>query len=88
MLWYKRGMRDWTPKEIRQLRQAMGLSQKKFAEILGVTEQFIYYLERGVRIATKPFRLLLDCIAEKHLKENEKGKESEKKHGKGTIQKR
>lgn len=81
-------MKEWTPKEIRSLRQALKLSQKAFGDLIGVTRNFIYYLEKGVRTPTKPFRLLLECIEEKYLKENEKGKESDKKHGKRHIQKR
>ena len=81
-------MKEWTPEEIRSLRQALKLSQKAFGDLIGVTRNFIYYLEKGVRTPTKSFRLLLECIKEKYLKENEKGKERDKKHGKGTIQKR
>jgi DNA-binding transcriptional regulator YiaG len=76
-------MRGWTPEEIKRLRQAMGLTQKEFGVLLGVTRNFIYYLERGERKPSKTFKLLLECIEEKHLT----GKESEKGHGKRNLQK-
>lgn len=72
-------MKDWTPEEIRHLRHSIGLTQRKFADLLGVTEQFIYYLERGMRTPKKPFKLLLDCIEEKQLKKRKVG---EKRYGK------
>jgi DNA-binding transcriptional regulator YiaG len=77
-------MKEWTPEEIKRLRQAMGLTQKEFGGLLGVTRNFIYYLERGERKPSKTFKLLLECIEEKHLT----GKESEKGHGKRNLQKR
>lgn len=54
----------------------MNLSQKAFGELLGVTRNYIYYLEKGVKEPSKTLKLLLDCI------EKEKGKGGEKKHGK------
>ncbi len=55
----------------------MNLSQKAFGELLGVTRNYIYYLEKGVKEPSKTLKLLLDCI------EKEKGKEV-KKHGKAS----
>ena len=51
-----------------------GLSQHKFAPILGVTRTYVYYLERGEREPSNTLRLLLNCVEERH-KANEKGKE-------------
>jgi DNA-binding transcriptional regulator YiaG len=58
-------MKSWTREEIRELRNGMGLSQRAFSEFLGVTEQYIYYLERGVREPSQTLRLLLDCVEER-----------------------
>lgn len=71
-------MKEWTPAEIRKLRKGLNLYQKDLALLLGVTEQHIYYLERGARESSKTLRLLLDCV------EKEKGKETVK-HGKGNL---
>ena len=76
-------MTNWTPQEIKELRQKMTLSQKAFADRLGITRNFVYYLERGEREPSKTLRLLLDCVANQ-FNENEKGKES-KNHGEGPV---
>jgi DNA-binding transcriptional regulator YiaG len=68
-------MRQWTKEEIKGLRKAKGFSQKAFAREIGVTEHYVYYLERGMREPSQTLRLLLDCIEEK---QTGKGKESEK----------
>lgn len=66
-------MKNWTPKEIKELKSNFGLSQKKLSELLGVTRIHIYYLEKGVREPSKTLKLLLDCVEEKlKRKENEK----------------
>lgn len=70
-------MKNWTPKEIKTLREKHGLSQPAFGNLLGVTGNYIYLLEKEVKTPSKTLRLLLDCI-EKQFKENEKGKESKK----------
>lgn len=84
-------MRNWIPKEVKNFKRKYGLSQKQLSELLGVSRIHIYYLEKGVREPSKTLRLLLDCI-ERQLseirgggKENEKGKESDKKHGKRHL---
>lgn len=77
-------MKNWTSKEIKTLREKHSLSQPAFGNLLGVTGNYIYLLEKGVKTPSKTLRLLLDCI-EKQFKENEKGKESDKKHGKRHL---
>ena len=72
-------MKLWTPKDIKALRKVNRLSQRVLSELLGVTENYVYLLEKGVRTPSKTLRLLLESI-EKQL--NEKRKESDKKHGK------
>jgi DNA-binding transcriptional regulator YiaG len=66
-------MREWTPKEIKRLKQTLKLSQKAFGNLLGVTRQYIYYLERGERLPNKTLKLLLDCVEER-TKKTKKGK--------------
>ena len=73
-------MRNWTPDDIFKLRSKMNLSQPAFGNLLGVTGNYVYLLEKGVKQASKTLMLLLDCI-EKQFKENERGKESDR-HGK------
>lgn len=89
---YTLNMKNWTPKEIKDLREKKyKLSQPAFGNLLGVTGNYIYLLEKGVKTPSKTLRLLLDCV-ERQLseirrsgKENEKGKESDKKHGKRHL---
>lgn len=76
-------MKNWTPKEIKTLREKYKLSQPAMGNILGVSGNYIYLLEKGVKTPSKTLRLLLDCV-ERQLKENEKGKEV-KKHGKRHL---
>jgi DNA-binding transcriptional regulator YiaG len=80
-------MKDWTPKEIEQFRKDNKLSRKALGELLGVTVSSIYQWERGLKRQSKTTKLLLSRI-EQDLKENEKGKEGEKRHGKRHLQKR
>jgi DNA-binding transcriptional regulator YiaG len=74
-------MKEWLPEEIKEFRKVNILSQKALSELLGVAENYVYFLEKGVRKPSKTLRLLLDCV-EKQLKE--KGKEV-KKHGKRHL---
>lgn len=80
---YNFNMKNWTPKDIKTLREKYNLSQPAFGKLLGVTGNYIYLMEKGVKIPSKTLRLLFDCI-ERQLKENEKGKESAK-HGKRNL---
>jgi DNA-binding transcriptional regulator YiaG len=77
-------MKKWAPEQIIQLRKVNNLFQRELAERLGVTREYVNYLEKGVKTPSKTLRLLLDCV-EKQFKENEKGKESDKKHGKRHL---
>ncbi len=71
-------MKEWTPTEIKAFRQRLNLYQKDFAAILRVTEQYVCYLEKGVKTAGGSLKALLDCLEQK---ENEK-EEAKKRHGK------
>ncbi|MBT9165314.1 MAG: hypothetical protein DDT23_01331 [candidate division WS2 bacterium] len=75
-------MKVWTPKDIKVLRKVNRLSQRALSELLGVTENYVYLLEKGVREPSNTLRLLLDCVEERLSKE--KGKEV-MKHGKRNL---
>ena len=55
---------------IKGLRRKHRISQIAFADILGVTRIYIYYLERGDKTPSKTLSLLLDCVEAK-LKKGE-----------------
>jgi DNA-binding XRE family transcriptional regulator len=63
----------WTPEKVRSLRDQHKLSKRALGELVGVSTNFIYYLEKGVRNPSKTLCLLLDRI-EKELEENDKEK--------------
>jgi len=73
-------MKNWTPEEINELRGKYNLSQPAFGNLLGVSGNYIYLLEKGVKKPSRTLKLLLDCV-ERQLSEKEKGK-GEKVHGK------
>lgn len=70
-------MKHWTPKEIKKLRKEYNLSQPAYGGLLGVTGNYIYLMEKGVKTPGRTLRLLLDCV-ERQLNEKEKEKEGEK----------
>ena len=71
-------MESWAPEDIEALRRSHNLSRRAFSELLGVTGNYIYLLEKGVKTPSKTLKLLLDSV-ERELS-NRKG--GEKKHGK------
>ncbi len=75
-------MKEWIPKEIKELRKTFELSQRALSEMVGVTVDYIYLLERGLRSPSKTLRILLSYV-EKELIEKEKG--GDRKHGKRHI---
>lgn len=58
-------MKRWTSAKIKNLRKKHKISQKTLGELLGVTEQHIYYLERGARIPSKTLQILLGFVEDK-----------------------
>lgn len=74
-------MKEWTKEQIQELRQRLNLYQREIAQRLGVTREYVVYLEKGVKTPSKTLKLLLDYI-EREQNEKEKG---EKKHGKGRL---
>jgi DNA-binding transcriptional regulator YiaG len=64
--------KDWTSDRIRDLRKRLNLFQKDFGRMIGVTERYVIYLEKGVKRPSKTLQILLSMIEENA---NEKGKE-------------
>ncbi len=79
-------MKAWTPKEVRELRKRYKLSKAKLGELIGVSKNYIYYLEKGERTPSKTVQIVLGFV-EKQLQENEKGKGG-KNHGRAKGKKR
>lgn len=63
-------MKQWTAKQIKALRETHKISQKAMGALLGVTTNYVYLLEKGVKEPSKTLTLLLDCVEEK-LKKGE-----------------
>jgi DNA-binding transcriptional regulator YiaG len=61
--------KKWTPEEIKEFRKRLGLYQKDFAAMIGVTERYVIYLEKGERQASKTLKILLSMMEEKRKKE-------------------
>ncbi len=74
-------MKEWTKEQILVLRERLNLYQREMAERLGVTREYVVYLEKGVKTPSKTLRLLLDYI---EREQNEKRKEKGK-YGKGHL---
>jgi DNA-binding XRE family transcriptional regulator len=55
-------MKRWTAKQVKALRSRLGLSQAKMAERIGVSENYVYMLEKGERRPGKFLCLLLDSM--------------------------
>ena len=55
-------MKTWTPKQIKALREKYKLSQIKLGELLGVTTNYVYLLEKGVKEPSKTLKLLLNYV--------------------------
>ncbi len=63
--------KQWTSKDIRDLRTLLDLSQAAFGDRLGVTGNYIWMLEAGQKTPSDTIKLLLDCVARENL--NSKG---------------
>ena len=61
-------MKSWTPEDIKKLRLKLKMSQKAFAELLGTTNIYINYLEKGVRNPSLILKRLFDCIEKEKKK--------------------
>ena len=71
-------MKQWTPVQIVDFRKKLGLLQRDFAKMIGVTREYVNYLEKGVKRPSKMLMLFLSCLEAQH---EEKTKEV-KRHGK------
>ena len=56
------GKKKWSPRQIRQLRESLGLSQTALGEMLGLSLRFVQYLESGEHEATKVQQLAFSYI--------------------------
>jgi DNA-binding transcriptional regulator YiaG len=70
---YIKDMKHWTPEEIKEFRKRLGLYQKDFAPMIGVTERYVIYLERGLRKPSQTLKILLSMIEKAQGKEKENG---------------
>jgi DNA-binding XRE family transcriptional regulator len=64
-------MKNWTPEEIKKFRRRLSLYQKDFAEMIGVIERYVIYLEKGVRQPSMTLKILLSMM-EKQVNEKER----------------
>lgn len=71
---YIKAMKNWNPEEIKAFRKRLDLYQKGFALMIGVTERYVIYLERGMRQPSKTMKILLTIL---EGQANEKGKEND-----------
>ncbi len=55
-------MKKWTSKDFKALRKKYKLSQRALSDLLGVTEHYIYLLERGMKEPSKTLVLLLNYV--------------------------
>jgi len=53
---------EWTPKRIKELRQSLKLSQQAFGRLVGVTREYVNYLEKGVRKPSKTLCILMGIL--------------------------
>jgi len=61
--------KQWGPAEIREFRKQLGLYQKDFGDLIGVTRVYVIYLEKGVRRPSKTMKKLLDIMEQKKTRE-------------------
>lgn len=60
--------KQWSNEKIKEFRKRLGLYQKDFAELIGVTRLYVIYLEKGVRQPSKTLRILLDILEQQENK--------------------
>lgn len=57
--------------QLKALREQYKISQKAMGTLLGVTTNYVYLLEKGVKEPSKTLTLLLDCVEEKLKRKGE-----------------
>ena len=72
-----------TPKQIKAIRRALGVTQQEIAQMIGATQVTIARYETGVSQPTGAYRLALEELAAKV-----KGKKANKKGGRLWIKSR
>ena len=55
-------MKVWTPEDIKDFRKRLSLTQKDFAELVGVRRQYVNYIEKGVKEPGKTLKILLSVL--------------------------
>ncbi|MBI5603121.1 MAG: helix-turn-helix transcriptional regulator [Deltaproteobacteria bacterium] len=74
----------WSKEDIRGFRGEFELTQQELGDLLGVTQNYIFMMEAGLRKPGKPLMLLLDCVKEKLIqKRKEVKKHGQRKKGEG-----
>lgn len=69
----------WNKEEIKAFRLRLQLSQSDFAQLLGVTREYITYLETGVRTPSDTFQRLLECLEFRYAKQKSRGGQAMKR---------
>ncbi|HPR64848.1 MAG TPA: helix-turn-helix transcriptional regulator [Thermoanaerobaculia bacterium] len=62
-------MQEWTSGEIREFRNHLQMTRARFGEMIGVSTNYVYMLEKGLRIPSKTLRILLDHLKKSKEKE-------------------
>ena len=66
-------MKPWNPEEIKNFREQLNMFQKDFAALIGVSRQYVNYLEKGVKKPSKTLKILLSLL-EQQENEQKKGR--------------
>ena len=69
---------DWSKEDIRGFRKEFELTQKELGDFLGVSQNYIFMLEGGLRRPGKPLMLLLNYVREELIQK----RKGVKKNGK------
>lgn len=75
-------MKEWTSEEVKAFRERLNLYQKDMAPLLGVTREYVNYLEKGVKRPSKTLKLLLDFMEQEVNRKEKEKRKGEKEHGK------
>ncbi len=54
---------EWASVEIKKLRESNHLTQAELAELIGVSTNYVYLLEKGVKKPSKSLQLLLGYVS-------------------------
>jgi len=65
-------MKAWTPEEIKKFRKHLNYYQKDFAVMIGVSRQYVNYLEQGIKKPGKTLKILLSLLEKQNI-EQKKG---------------